>query len=116
MDVTSHLEALRRAHAGVETAAFVDFRSGTVLCSSAAIAPPQERLDALCTSAANLLAGPAGDAQRAVTLTPKEALLVQRAAPDASEALCLICAPDADINGVDAALRQTANAIAGPGA
>ena len=116
MDVAAQLDRLRQTHPAIEAAAFVDFRSGTVLCSSAQIAPPQERLDTLCHTAANLLGGPAGDAKSAMMLTAQEAGVLRRPSEDASEALCLICAPDADLPQLETAARETAAEIASAGA
>lgn len=113
MDVIEQLETLRGAHRAVETAAYVDFRSGTVLASSAAIAPPQERLDALCKTAGLLLDGPAGEATHAAMLSPMETVIVQRAATNAGEALCLICAANADLADMTTAARGFAAEISG---
>ena len=116
MEITSYLDALRRTQPGGETAAFVDFQSGTVLCSSAAIDPQQEFLDALCTTAIDMLSGPAGAAQHAMMLTPTDAVVLQRATAGATEALCLVCAPDSDLETISTAARQTAAEITGSGA
>ncbi|MEL6644645.1 MAG: hypothetical protein AAFQ79_11975 [Pseudomonadota bacterium] len=113
MDVIEQLDALRGAHRAVEAAAYVDFKSGTVLASSAVIAPPQERLDALCETAGHLLDGPAGQAVQATMLSPAEAIVIQRADDTAGEALCLICAANADLADLGAAAKRLVTEIGG---
>ena len=113
MTPTEQLETLRRDDPAIEAAAYVDFRSGTVLCANARIAPPQERLDALCATAADLLDGPAGAADAALLLTPTEAIALQRAPTNPAEALCLLAAPDCDLDRLVDTARRSAGQVTG---
>ncbi len=112
MTAMEELVALRKRADGVETAAFVDHASGTVLCASAAIDPPQERLDAFCAQAAELLGSAGGKAEMALRLTSLETLLIFRAPASPDEALCLVAAPGADVAALEAEGRATAAALA----
>ena len=97
MTIQDDLETLRDGHGAIESATYLDMRSGTVLCSSAETRQPQERLDALCAVARDALGGADGDAREAVSLRATEALVFRRSPRDPAEALCLVCAPDADV-------------------
>lgn len=112
MTAMDELEALRAQADGVETAAFVDHASGTVLCAAAAMDPPQERLDTFCAHAAELLETAAGGAEMAIRLTAVETLLIFRTPGRAEEALCVVAAPGADVAALEVAGRATAAALA----
>ena len=100
MAILENLEVLRAGLPSVETVAYMDMRSGTVLGKSAALDEPQERLDALCALASDVLGGASGETDEAVLMKATEALILRRAPGAPAEALCLVCAPDADISKV----------------
>lgn len=83
-----------------ELVALVDVTAGTVLASDAAIRPGQERLDALCAEAAQLLAiGPPLAARLACVAGPPGSRVFLRAPDGGDEALCCLMAPGADLAG-----------------
>ena len=106
MAILENLEALRAGLPGAETAAYMDLRSGTVLGKSAAVEQPQERFDALCALAIDVLGGPTGETDEAVYMKATEATVVCRSAGASTEALCLVCAPDADVAAVLGGARR----------
>lgn len=112
MAILENLQSLRTGAPAVETVAYVDLRSGTVLGRSMALDLPQERFDALAAVASDLLGGAAGETDEAVLLRETEALVLCRSKSAPTEALCLSCAPDADLTGVldaaHAALEEAA--------
>ena len=112
MAILQHLEELRTGLPAVEIAAYMDLRSGTVLGKSAAGDEPQERLDALCAQASDLLGGASGETDEAVMMRSTEALVLRRAPNAPAEALCLVCAPDVDIARVMEGARRALDAAA----
>ena len=112
MAILQHLEELRTGLRAVETVAYMDMRSGTVLGKSTATDEPQERFDALCALAADILGGAAGETDEAVLMRSTEALVLRRAPGAPSEALCLVCAPDVDISKVMDGARRALDAAA----
>ena len=106
MRIQDELDTLRAGHGAIESATYLDLRSGTVLYSSAANREPQERLDALCATATAVLGGADGDAGEAVSLCATEALILRRSPADPAEALCLVCAPDVDVGLVIGTVRS----------
>lgn len=110
MAILQHLEELRTGLPAVETVAYMDLRSGTVLGKSAAIEQPQERLDALCSLASELLGGAQGEADEAVLMRSTEALVLRRAPEAPAEALCLVCAPDVNVSRVLGGARRALEA------
>lgn len=113
MSVTEDLDALRAQHADIETAAYVDMASGTVLYTSARTRPPQERLDALCVLAQQFLDGPMGSTNEAMVLKSTEALFLHRSANAQGEALCIVCAPSVDIGEMLGSLRSLTGRLNG---
>lgn len=97
MNVAQRLDALRSAHNEIDTATYVDMGSGTVLCSSARIEAPQERLDALCATAKQCLNGPMGHADEAIVMKATEVVFCARSQTNPSEALCVVCAPGVSV-------------------
>ena len=93
MTVVERLEALTKAQADVDTATYVDMRSGTVLCSSSGGEQPQEQLDALCETAKSCLDSPVGQSDEAIIMKSTEVIYCLRSAANPVEALCLVCAP-----------------------
>ena len=100
MAILQHLEELRTRLPAVETVAYMDMRSGTVLGKSTAIDEPQETLDALCALAVDILGGASGETDEAVLMRSTEAYVLRRSPGAPSEALCLVCAPDVNIGKV----------------
>lgn len=113
MSILDNLEALRRSHRAVETAAYLDLSSGTVLYTSATVRQPQERLDALCATAKALLGEPGDGTAIAVSLRSTEALVVSRSPQSPSEALCVICAPDAAVSEILEGARKAFSGVEG---
>lgn len=97
MAILRNLEELRQAIAAVETVTYMDLGSGTVLGRSSAVDLPQERYDRLAALASEILGGAGGETDEAVLLKPGEALVARRSDRAPAEALCLVCAPDADV-------------------
>lgn len=106
MAILQHLEELRVGLPAVETVAYLDLRSGTVLGKAAAIDEPQEQLDALCALVAEIMGGASGETDEAVLMRSTEALVLRRSPDAPAEALCLVCAPDVDISEVMEGARR----------
>lgn len=108
MAILKNLEVLRLGHPGVEAVVYLDLGSGTVLGKTSAINQPQEEFDALSATASGLIGGATGETDEAVRLGPMDALIIRRSPVSPSEAVCVVCAPDADVlsvlNHVTAAL------------
>ncbi len=109
MKIQDELDTLRAGHGAIESATYLDMRSGTVLYSSAANRDPQERLDSLCATVTAVLGGAEGDAGEAVSLRATEALILHRSLVDPAEALCLVCTPDVDVGDVIGTARALLN-------
>lgn len=97
MTISENLDALRKSRNSVETATYLDLSSGTVLYASTAVRQPQERLDALCSTARALFDEAADGSAEAVSFGPTEALVFCRSGEAPTEAICLVCAPDVDL-------------------
>ena len=100
MAVLKDLKNMTEAGDGIDAVAYVDMATATVLASQSRIDEPQERFDRLCEAATALLDGAEGEPDEAVRLASTEALVVCRSISDPEEALCLVCAPDADVSAV----------------
>ena len=100
MSLHEHLDTLRQENAEIETVTYMDIGSGMVLYTSAKIRPRQEILDALCATASTLLGGADGSTETAVALKPAEACVLRRSPDETSEAICVVCAPDAQIEKI----------------
>jgi len=112
-----HLKALLEEFPESRIAALVDMSSGIVLGVRAKEKQPQERLDALCDTATELLVGETGTAftkamglpgvtgqQQAVVASDSQTTLFLQL-PDASEALIIVCSVGIDV----ARLLEAAN-------
>lgn len=106
MSIPEQLDALRRDSADVETATYLDLGSGTVLYASTSVRQPQERLDALCSTARLLFDEAADGSAEAVSFGPTEALVFCRSESSPGEAVCLVCAPDVDLGAVLGAAQR----------
>ena len=78
----------------------MDIGSGMVLYTSAAVRLRQEKLDALCVTAGTLMGGADGSTSVAVSLNATEAYIMQRSPDESSEVICVVCAPDAEIEEI----------------
>ena len=110
MSLEAQLDTLRSRNGLIESASYIDMRSGTVLYTSSTVRPPQERLDQLCMTATDILGGVDGEAAEAVSLKATEALILCRAPREPGEALCLVCAPDVEVGS---ALADARSALGG---
>lgn len=110
--VMASLDALCAAVPGVETAVYMDMNQGTVLCASARVQVPQERLDTLCAMAATLLGQGEDREDEALILSATETLLLHRARRNAGEALGVVCAPGGDLADTLARTRETLDSLA----
>ena len=97
MSISETLDALRQSRTAVETATYLDLSSGTVLYTSTAVRQPQERLDALCSTAQTLFGEADDGAADAISFGPTEALVFCRSGQASSEVVGLVCAPDVDV-------------------
>lgn len=118
MGIADQINALRRGFPDCRIATFADLASGLDLFTSAPSRPPQEKVDALCARARDLLhpetqataAALLGSAVRhAVTPWEDGLLVVVRASDDPDEVLICQCAPTIDLTAfVAAAMRELA--------
>jgi len=98
-----------------DLAVYADLGARTVLGADAALRVPQEYLDALCDCAAFLFAAAPGDApvEEILFLGPTGGRGFFRSAAEPGEALCVICAPDADLGRLSAEARAALSGGAG---
>ena len=102
--ILDQLEALQADFPECHTIALADISSGTVLCVSAKERHPQERMDALCSTAAELLDGgtahsfsqalamPESSAmQESVVMAKSKTWLFLRSPQDPMEAIFCVC-------------------------
>ena len=113
MTISENLDALRKSRTAVEAATYLDLSSGTVLYASTAVKEPQERLDALCSTAQALFDETADGSAEAVSFGPTEALVFCRSGEAPTEAICLVCAPDIDLAEILEAAHQVLGASEG---
>lgn len=106
MGIADQVTALRRAFPECRVATFADLASGLVLFTSSDARLPQERLDALCDRARQLLDAGADDAAaaalgapvRLVATTDEDGILVVARSPEEpDEALICHCDPSLDL-------------------
>ena len=118
MSFTDALGALADSGSGCEIAAFTDLSSGMVLATSGTVSRPRELMDALAAEAVMLLDGAAspgilaalggaetGRLDEAVVTGPGHTHVFVRAPDEPTEALALICRPDAPVAPLIAAAR-----------
>ena len=97
------LQDLRLRLERCELAAMVDLATGICLLSATTVPVGQEKLNALCAQAAMLLAADANLGETFCVLAhPSDLRVFVRAASGQSEALCLVFAPDAFVDTVEA--------------
>ncbi len=125
MNVTARLDGLRNCHPGCSLVVFGDLFSQITLCASARDKHPQERLDALCVTAGNLLGGPAAEAaasalgmpdgsalNQAIVLSPTDTQTYLRSPVDEADVLCMVGSVNANADqtctGARAVLSQLA--------
>lgn len=100
-------EQILEQFAPCQIVAFADMSTGTVLYSKARTTVRQEKLDALCRTAAETLEGEAANrvvravsdvadtgVHQAIIIEPGEIGFFLRPATDATEALCCVCTPE----------------------
>lgn len=104
------LRAFRDRLPDCDLAVYADLGARTVLGADSALRVPQEYLDALCDCAAFLFAAApapgAGPVEEILFLGPTGGRGFFRSAAEPGEALCLICAPDADLARLAAEARS----------
>ncbi|MFT7592756.1 MAG: hypothetical protein ACI8R4_000063 [Paracoccaceae bacterium] len=126
MTVAGKLEDLRAGLPGCSLAAFGDLKSKITFCISADAKPPQEKLDAICVTAAAFLDGPltrrtntvlgggrSTPLNEAVVLTPDDVQIFVRSHSDAADVLCCVCSGDTDFQAAVQQARATLCDIAG---
>ena len=105
----SALHTFRNSLTDCDVAAYVDLGSRTVLSSDGALNYAQEYLDALCASAADLFATAPSDesglVENVLFFSPTGSRFFVRNPAEPNEALCCICAPDADVDQLIEAAR-----------
>lgn len=114
--VVEILDKLVAEHADCHVVAYADLATDMVLVTNKKHDLRREALDALCREASLTLAaadGGAGQCHTALTATADHLKLFLRASDDAQEALCCICAPDADVKTLLPAIRAGLAEIAG---
>ncbi len=124
MDIIERLDNLRREFPTCSLAAFTDLSTGTILGASSQNPVPQERLDRLCLTAAEMLFG--GSARRiAETLDTKdpdpfcfslaiehsELTLFLRSETETADALCCVCHPQVNLKEFLNSARKNLDAI-----
>ncbi len=98
MTILHQLDELRTGLPGTEVVAYVDLGAGMVLGWSSAMVQPQEWLDELCVSANEILGGAGADTGEAIKLSATGAMVLLRAPDAPAEALCIVGAPDIDLD------------------
>lgn len=119
MKISDHLDGLRAAYPACHLIGLVDMSAEIVLCVSSDEKHPQEKLDVLCTTAAELFTGRAGtdvedgpeensdpQFQDCLILSKTETSLFLRFCADPTEALVCVCRGEIDLD----ALRESAGA------
>lgn len=126
MDITEELDAMRSDVRGCTLVAYADLTSKLVLCTSAAVKPAQEEMNALSQAAQLALDGAYAEsaapswggtapAEVSVLMTGADARLFMRAPSNPEEALMCVCAPDTDLEAAVAEGRETLKRIASQG-
>ena len=114
------LEAFRQESEGCEIVAFLDISARTVLAWDGSLKWPQEHLDGLCEIARSILtvgskAETVEEPQTAMLARPTGCFLFLRAAPGASEVLCCVFSPNAEVDHSFAAGRRLCADLLGAG-
>lgn len=108
MDISESLDALRGKFPECMTVAFADISTGMVLASSSQDHLNQEHLDALCTTAADMLSGETAQRiatvfvgneaiQQAVIFEKLEVGVFLKSVYSPSDALCCACGTGIDL-------------------
>lgn len=110
MTISAKLDRIREELEGCKTLAFADLTTKMILCASAPQPPNQEYLDALCSTAADMLDGEVaaqmapvmssnGDdlVRRAIIIQPHEIVVFVRSPLAPEDALCGLCSPNVDL-------------------
>lgn len=105
MNILDQLTTLRSSTQGSIVVALSDLSSGVVLCSSAVVKQPQERLDALAKTAARLFKNselaqselaPA-KAQEIIAMNSENVQIFIRSAQEMTEVMCCVCSLETDV-------------------
>lgn len=125
MSVARQLDDLRASLPGCTLVVFGDLFSQVTLCVSSQGKHPQEHLDALCTTAGNLLDGPAalsaatalgmpdGRAlKQAVILGPSDMQVFLRSPAEEADVLCCVSSLEGDIEKTSKSAGSALNLIA----
>ena len=122
MTIVERLDRLRGEFPACTLVAFGDLTTGTVLCSSSASPVPQERLDSLCATAADLLDGAVarqigevlardGRALHAIAIDADEIGLFLRASDHPADALACLCTSLQEFDRFVAVARASLDSI-----
>lgn len=106
MSVTDELDSLRQAVEGCQLVAYADIDAGLVLVSSSATRASREVLDSLCAEAAGVFAaadmGDEADglttADIGLSLSGDSTRLFLRDVNEGSDAICIVCDPQTDVD------------------
>lgn len=108
MSIKQQLDTFRQSRPYLETIAYSDLVSRTVLFASSDANFAQENLDALTRSArACFLDSRESGRSAMVMVRSTEAVLIKRSPRNPNEAICLICDPSVDVGE----MRATADSI-----
>lgn len=126
MGVSGQLDELRAALPGCNLVLFGDLSSKITLCVSASDRYPQEKLDALCATAGDLLDGPAAQSSagalglsdgsgldQAIILSPVDLQLFLRSPVDKADVLCCVCSLGGDVQRAIEQAHSSLISIAG---
>ena len=89
--IKDHIETLQSGFDGCICLALADLSTRTVLCASSRERLPQERLDALCAAAAELLTSDPDATPQVRVMGIREQICFRLTARDGTEALLAIC-------------------------
>ncbi len=94
--IMEKLDSIRAEFPACVAVALADITSQTVFCVSAHRKPPQERIDAMCEAAAQML-DRVGFPQECVVMSENQTLVFLRSPREPTEALLSICTADMDV-------------------
>lgn len=112
MSIKKQLDTFRQSRPYLETIAYSDLASQTVLFASSDANFAQEDLDILTRGARTcLLQGHDSGRTGLVVVRPTEAILIKRSPRNPNEAICLICDPSVDVADMRAAADSILDAL-----
>ncbi len=114
MSIKVQLDEFRQSRPFLETIAYSDLSSQTVLFASSDANFAQESIDALTRGArACLLKGRESGRSGIVMIRPTEAVLIKRSPRNPNEAICLVCDPSVDVGEMRACADDILAALPG---